>query len=90
MRIALWNAATLRLAELAHGVQRREVAESVPAPHPFAVVGETVHRGFEIGRDERAQAVVVEADEPAQEPDGEQVLAPRLLLEDDLGEHRSA
>ena len=54
------------------------------------LAGQRFDRHFEIARHQHLHAVAVEADELAQEGDGQEILpALVLLLEDDLGQHRA-
>ena len=58
-------------------------------PHLVLVLRKTLHRHFQIGRNECLQAVAIEADQLPQEADWKQVLSLIFLLEYDLSENLS-
>ena len=57
-------------------------------PILLLLAGERIEAEFEIARHQLLHAVAVEADQLAQEADRQQVRAPALLLDDDLGQDR--
>jgi len=57
--------------------------------HLVLVTRERLHRVFQVARNQPLHIVAIEADQLAQERDGQQVLPLRFLFHDDLRQHRT-